>query len=136
MSCCKQGYSPDASQKAQNEMNRQTELVLLESLWKSIKDHLENERHRIFEEIKHYPTPIPACDAQFNYLLEERARTVQELDRLKALSKEILTRREDVKVIEEFITSSNYINGEAEQRMRSTLLQLADNLLMKENLHG
>lgn len=114
------------SQKAHNEMNRQTELALLESLWKSIKDHLENERQRIYEEIKHYPTPIPACDVQFNYLLEERARIAQELDRLKASSKESLTRREGVKSIDEFIMSSNYIKGEAEQRMRPTLLQVSD----------
>ncbi len=83
------------SPKAHNEISSQTELTLLESLWKSIKDHLENERRRIYEEIKHYPTPIPACDAQFNYLLEERARIAQELDHLRALSKESLTESED-----------------------------------------
>lgn len=49
---------------------------------------LENERQRVNEEIKNYPTPIPACDAQFNYLLEERARIAQELDRSSALSSE------------------------------------------------
>ena len=52
------------SQKAHDEVNRQTVLALLGSLWKSIKDHLENEKQRIYEEIKRYPTPIPACDAQ------------------------------------------------------------------------
>lgn len=114
------------SPKVHNEMNGQTKLAPLESLWKSIKDHLENERRRIYEEIKHYPTPIPACDAQFNYLLEERARIAQELDSLRALSKENLTRREDVKLIDEFIMSSNYIKGEAEQGMRITLMQVSD----------
>jgi chorismate mutase len=107
-------------------MKRQSELALLESLWKSIKDQLENERQRVYEEIKHYPTPIPACDAQFNYLLEERAKIAQELDRLKALSKVSLARRDGVKLIDEFIMSSNYIKGEVEQRMRSTLLQVSD----------
>jgi len=87
------------SRSVPNRMSRQTELAFLDSFWKRIKDHLENERQRIYEEIRHYPTPIPACDAQFNYLLEERARIGQELDRLKTLSKEGLTQREDVKVI-------------------------------------
>lgn len=31
------------------------------------------EKARIEEEIRNYPAPIPACDAQFNYLLERRA---------------------------------------------------------------
>ena len=28
----------------------------------------------IYEQIKHYPTPIAGCDEQFNFLLEERDR--------------------------------------------------------------
>ena len=75
------------SPKAHNEMNGQPELTPLESLWKSIKDHLENERRRIYEEIRHYPTPIPACDAQFNYLLVEQTRIAEELSRVKTLVK-------------------------------------------------
>ena len=46
-------------------------------------DELENEKRRINEEIRTYPTPIAGCDAQFNYLLEEQARIVKELDRLR-----------------------------------------------------
>lgn len=87
-----------------------------------IRDHLESERHRIYEEIKNYPTPIPACDAQFNYLLEERRRIPQELDRLNAFSKESLTRTDCLKCLDEFIASSNYINGEVEHKIRSSLL--------------
>jgi hypothetical protein len=48
------------------------------------KADLESERHRINDEIKNYPTPIPACDAQFNFLLEERARIARELRELEA----------------------------------------------------
>jgi predicted nuclease with TOPRIM domain len=46
-------------------------------------DELETEKRRINEEIRNYPTPIAACDEQFNSLLEEQARIVQELDRLR-----------------------------------------------------
>lgn len=98
----------------------------MESVWKIIRDHLERERHRIYEEIKNYPTPIPACDAQFNYLLEERAKIPQELDRLKALSKKSLTRRDHIKSIDEFIASSNCINGEVEQKIRSSLSSVSE----------
>ena len=40
---------------------------------------LERERERLREEIETYPPPIPACDAQFNHLLEERVRVAREL---------------------------------------------------------
>jgi hypothetical protein len=46
-------------------------------------DELENEKRRINEEIRNYPTPIAGCDEQFNSLLEEQAKMVQELDRLR-----------------------------------------------------
>ena len=37
-----------------------------------IRERLENEMNRVREEIRRYPSPIPACDAQFNYFLESR----------------------------------------------------------------
>lgn len=107
-------------------MNRQADLALMDSVWSRIRDHLENERHRIYQEIKNYPTPIPACDAQFNYLLEERANIVQEFDRLKALSNDSLSRRDHIKCIDEFIVLSNYITGKMEQTIRSSLLGVSD----------
>jgi hypothetical protein len=89
-----------------------------------IRDHLESERQRINKEIKNYPTPITACDAQFNYLLEEQKRIPQELDRLNVLSKESLTRTDQLKCLDDFIGSSNYIKGEAEQRIRSSFFTI------------
>ena len=35
-------------------------------------------------EIRAYPTPIPRCDAQFNHLMEERARIREALEALEA----------------------------------------------------
>jgi hypothetical protein len=117
---------PILLERGHEEVSRQTESALMESVWKIIRDHLESERQRIYEEIKNYPTPIPACDAQFNYLLEERQRIPQELDRLKVLSEECLTRADHLKCLDEFIVSSNYINGEVEQRIRSFLFSVQD----------
>jgi hypothetical protein len=65
---------------------------LLDSIWKQIEAHLEAERQRIYDEIKTYPRPIPACDLQFNHLLEKRAGISQELDRMHELAKESLGR--------------------------------------------
>ncbi len=43
---------------------------------------LEARRKQLDEEIRAYPTPIPRCDAQFNFLMEERTRIVRELEAL------------------------------------------------------
>ncbi|MCM3872359.1 MAG: hypothetical protein ND895_16880 [Pyrinomonadaceae bacterium] len=112
--------------KAHQEMEGQSEIALLESVWNRIKEHLETERHRVNEEIRNYPPPIPACDAQFNYLLEERVRILEELDRLKALTRESLTRSDRRTLIDEFIAWSKYVNAEVEQSIRSSLTSVMD----------
>jgi hypothetical protein len=45
---------------------------------------LEAEKHRLDEEIRNYPTPIPRCDAQFNHLFDRRAAIVRQLEQLEA----------------------------------------------------
>ena len=45
---------------------------------------LEARRAELDAEIRAYPTPIPRCDAQFNHLMEERARIVKEIEEMKA----------------------------------------------------
>ena len=56
---------------------------LTELLWERIREHLEQERERIRQEISAYPPPIPACDSQFNHLLAERDRITRALAELK-----------------------------------------------------
>ncbi|REK06844.1 MAG: hypothetical protein DWQ37_22685 [Planctomycetota bacterium] len=48
------------------------------------EERLEAEKQRLYEEIRTYPTPIAGCDQQFNYLLEQQARVVAELNRLRS----------------------------------------------------
>jgi len=48
----------------------------------TLRASLEARRKQLDEEIRAYPTPIPRCDAQFNFLMEERARIVRELESL------------------------------------------------------
>jgi hypothetical protein len=47
-------------------------------------EFLEAERRRLYEEIRNYPTPIAACDQQFNYLLEQQAQVTAELNRVRS----------------------------------------------------
>lgn len=102
--------------KPQDERNSR-QVALLEAVWSQIRGHLENQKQRIGEEIKHYPRPIPACDLQFNALLEERARVSQEVDRLHEAVEESLQGRDALQLLEEFLRSSSYLDAEAKQRI-------------------
>ena len=42
-------------------------------------DQLKLARSSLVSEIKNYPTPIAGCDAQFNHLIEEKARVTAAL---------------------------------------------------------
>ena len=48
----------------------------------TLRASLEERRKQLDEEIRAYPTPIPRCDAQFNFLMEERSRIVRSLEAL------------------------------------------------------
>ena len=41
-------------------------------VWSIVGIALERSKARIYADIRAYPAPIPACDQQFNYLLEQR----------------------------------------------------------------
>ncbi len=50
--------------------------------WRAAREHLSGKKQRILEEIRAYPPPIPACDLQFNGLLEQRDAISRKLERL------------------------------------------------------
>jgi hypothetical protein len=54
------------------------------SQWEGIRRQLEALAESVAAEIRAYPRPITACDAQFNRLLELRRLVPQELQRLEA----------------------------------------------------
>lgn len=94
---------------------------VLMSLWQTIREQLQAKQNQIYEEIAHYPPPIPACDQHFNYLLEQRTGIAQELRRQKALAEECLTSRDPAACIREFVASSAYVDNETRQHVRSRL---------------
>jgi hypothetical protein len=49
-------------------------------------EQLEARKAQVLAEIRSYPPPIPACDAQFNYLLEQRDQLSVALNRLHQLT--------------------------------------------------
>ena len=78
----------------------------------SFRDHIEAERIRLNAEIGTYPGPIPACDAQFNYLLEKRTRLSAELHRVDQLLANCRTHRADAPDIEKVVEMMRQIDTE------------------------
>ena len=80
-----------------------------------ISQLLESQRAETIEAIRNYPPPIPACDAQFNYLLEKRDRLSVELNRLNQIDDDSLIN---------FVAASPYISDDVKQAFRLQLEQL------------
>ncbi len=59
-----------------------------DSDWEALRARLEQTQEAVAAEINAYPPPIPACDAQFDYLLERRAALSAALARLDAARKD------------------------------------------------
>ncbi len=52
--------------------------------WDALRARLARLQDTVAAEIGAYPAPIPACDAQYNHLLERRAALVEARARLDA----------------------------------------------------
>jgi hypothetical protein len=89
----------------------------IEQRLREVRDHLREMKHRLDEEIRHYPTPIPRCDAQFNHLFEQRARLNGTLERIDASTGPA----ESIGLLEEFVSSSAYLDEPAEAALRARL---------------
>jgi hypothetical protein len=98
-----------------------TESALAESGWEKVREHLEKETDRIYEEIKNYPRPIAGCDAQFKHLLDDRASLAAEWERVREAS-EASRRGEDAhRSLQTFLRSSRRLDEEAKRRIAAIL---------------
>ncbi len=95
--------------------------ALLDDRWQRIRQHLEAEKEQIYQEISYYPPPIPACDVQFNDLLQRRTTVLQELGQVNAILKMRLTVREQIEFLNEFMQSSQHLTGELVGNIRQSL---------------
>ncbi len=90
-------------------------MAQVDAVWTMVHQHLEKQMRRVRDEIRNYPAPIPACDAQFNYLLEEREALSSELSR----AREFMTKGTDSEdarsSIDAFLNFSSHL-GDAERR--------------------
>lgn len=81
------------------------------SKWVALRRRLEDESATVAAEIRSYPAPIPACDAQFNHLLEQRRALSRELARLDAAHKE------GSGTLEDFVRASPFLDDAAAQAL-------------------
>ncbi len=58
--------------------------MTVDSDWDALRARLEHMQEAVAAEIRAYPPPIPACDAQYNHLLERREALSEALARLDA----------------------------------------------------
>ncbi len=62
--------------------------MMADSDWDALRTRLERTQEAVAAEIRAYPPPIPACDAQYNHLLERREALSEALARLDAARKD------------------------------------------------
>ncbi len=89
------------------------------SAWAMIHQHLREEIRRVHNEIRNYPAPIPACDAQFNYLLEERGALSSELARVREFMNKDTDTEDARSSIDAFLDYSNYLGDSAKREIRA-----------------
>ncbi len=83
------------------------------------KLQLQKVKNHINKEIGNYPSPIPACDVQFNYLLEERSEIFVALKQVDDLLTKCQTETIEIETIEELINASNQIDDGMAARLRA-----------------
>jgi hypothetical protein len=71
-----------------------------ESDWDALHARLGQLQETVAAEIRAYPAPIPACDAQYNHLLERRAALAAALASLDA------AREDGASTVEDFLAQT------------------------------
>ncbi|MCX6050715.1 MAG: hypothetical protein NT075_36965 [Chloroflexi bacterium] len=107
-------------------INGQVDLTMMEAAWQRIRQHLEAEKLQIYQEIRQYPPPIPACDVQFNSLLTERVTILQELGQVEGILKQSLPASDPIRLLDEFVRASHYMTSELEESIRQLLTKSPD----------
>jgi hypothetical protein len=76
---------------------------------------------RVHEEIRSYPAPIPACDAQFNHLLKQRDALSSELVRARELMNEYTEFEDARSSIDAFLNVSAYLGDAKKSEIRALI---------------
>lgn len=86
--------------------------TLFQQQWQTLQEALEARQDAICSEIYRYPHPIPACDQQYNYLLEQRTLVKRELRKLGALQTQHTVGDVSLASLAEFIHNSIFLEDD------------------------
>jgi hypothetical protein len=89
----------------------------------NVKRELEAAGRRVNEEIGTYPAPIPACDAQFNYLLEQRRKIAGELNRVETLLAQRQTEAVEARVLADLVARASIIDEKLAARLTDAMAE-------------
>jgi hypothetical protein len=92
----------------------------IDSKWSLVHEELVKEMNRVRDEIRNYPAPIPACDAQFNHLLKARDALSSELARVRELMNRDACENARISV-EAFLNSSTCLGDAARSEIRALI---------------
>ncbi len=106
-------------QQSITQPEQRQERKTAQSVYRALKAELERRRDAIIDEIRHYPPPIPACDVQYNSLLEERTLITQELKRLERLGQALAKADDAHQQLDAFMRSSRFIDQQSGQTILS-----------------
>jgi hypothetical protein len=90
----------------------------VEARCRELRDCLIEARRAVDKEIRSYPTPIPRCDAQFNFLYEQRSRLSLVLERLNAAYCHDDAETELAKLLADFAASASFSDSTRERDLR------------------
>jgi hypothetical protein len=93
-------------------------------IWDTIRVHLENKINSLVKEMRNYPTPVSGCDAQFNYLFEQRNKILRELSEINIAYSQNTPHVESIHLMEKFITASGFIDTETDEAIRVQLSEI------------
>ncbi len=92
----------------------------------ALKRRLLVDRDRINDAIGSYPAPIPACDAQFNHLLEERRRRSRALNLIDTLLNPSDSAPAVIQTAEALIAQLVSFDDVSANRVRSAVIPQSD----------
>jgi hypothetical protein len=97
------------------------EAARLELLRVALRDLLLRVKRAVDDEIRSYPTPIPRCDAQFNFLYEQRSRISLFLARTDVVVKADDDSNKSIDILAEFVASAPFGGDATEQALRERI---------------
>lgn len=103
-------------------------LPRLASLVHELHALLVAAKHRLDEEIRCYPTPIPRCDAQFNFLYAQRTRLQEQLNGIADALATGLERKDCMNVLDGFVHAPPLTDAAPERALRSAAAALVASL--------